>query len=87
LARRITDECISCGLCVDECPNDAIYCENEVYGVRFEDCTECVGFYDAPHCSEVCPVDCIEPDPDHSETPEELMEKAVRLHPERFPRD
>ncbi len=25
MAVKITDECISCGACVDECPNTAIY--------------------------------------------------------------
>ena len=27
MAYRITDECVACGSCADECPNDAIVSE------------------------------------------------------------
>lgn len=87
MARLITEDCIACGLCQPECPNDAIVLDGTIYVVCEERCTECVGFYDRPHCAEVCPVDGIQDDPNRRETSEELMAKAVQLHPERFPRD
>src|SRR5210317_894490 len=43
-------------------------------------CTECNGFHDEPQCAVVCPVDCCLPDPDRSETEEELLAKQARLH-------
>ena len=38
-------------------------------------CTECVGHYDEPQCVVVCPVECIDPDPAHPETHEQLLAK------------
>jgi ferredoxin len=38
-------------------------------------CTECVGHHDEPQCITVCPVDCIEPDPDNQESPGQLRAK------------
>jgi ferredoxin len=77
----ITDECIACGACISECPNEAIS-EGEPYVINPDLCTECVGFFDTPQCQEVCPVDCIIPDPDHEETQEQLLEKKKKIHGE-----
>lgn len=65
MAYMITDECILCGACEEECPNEAISEGEEVYVIDPEKCTECVGFFDEPQCALVCPVDCCVPDPDH----------------------
>jgi len=81
MALMITDECIACGACISECPNEAIS-EGEPYVINADLCTECVGFFDSPQCQEVCPVDCIIPDPDHEETHEELLEKKKKIHGE-----
>lgn len=81
MAMLITDECISCGVCESECPNEAIFEGDEYYEIDHERCTQCVGAFDQPQCAEVCPVDCIILDPDHEETEEELMAKYKRLHP------
>ncbi|EOA1230802.1 (4Fe-4S)-binding protein, partial [Acinetobacter baumannii] len=43
-------------------------------------CTECVGFYAAPTCKEVCPIDCIKQDPAHIENKEQLLEKFKGLN-------
>lgn len=40
MAYRITDECIKCGICVDECPAEAIS-EGEDYVIDQDICTEC----------------------------------------------
>jgi ferredoxin len=63
MALMITDRCINCDLCEPECPNEAIFMGEEIYQIRPERCTECVGHYDKPQCVEVCPVACIPHDP------------------------
>ncbi len=82
MALHITDECIACGACVAECPNDAISEGDPIYVIDPERCTECVGFFEQPQCVEVCPADAIVPDPEHSETKEELLAKKKRIHGE-----
>jgi ferredoxin len=79
MALIITDECINCGACEPECPNDAITAGDEIYVIDAAKCTECVGHFDESQCAEVCPVDCCVPDPDHKESREELMEKYKKL--------
>ncbi len=79
MALIITDECINCGACEPECPNDAITAGDEIYVIDVEKCTECVGHFDESQCAEVCPVDCCIPDPDHKESKEELMGKYKKL--------
>ncbi len=79
MALIITDECINCGACEPECPNDAITAGDEIYLIEISKCTECVGHFDESQCVEVCPVDCCVPDPDHKESNEELMEKYNKL--------
>ncbi len=79
MAYKITEECINCGACEPECPNQAITAGDEIYIIEPEKCTECVGHHDASQCAAVCPVDCCIPDPDHKETREELMSKFHKL--------
>ena len=81
MALMINDECIVCGACITECPNEAIS-EGEPYVINPDLCTECVGFFDTPQCQDVCPVDAIVPDPDHQESNEELLEKKKKIHGE-----
>jgi ferredoxin len=85
MAYRITEECISCGACEAECPNQAISEGEESYVIAPEKCTECVGYYEAPRCSEICPVDAPQPDPAHEENKEQLLEKWRGLHPGEKP--
>ncbi|MEN2993400.1 MAG: 4Fe-4S dicluster domain-containing protein [Bacteroidia bacterium] len=114
MAIRITDDCINCGACEPECPNNAIYeggvqwryrdgtglagaitlpnglvldadaphppISTEYYYIVPSKCTECMGFHEEPQCAAVCPVDCCLPDPDHRETPEQLLAKKAFLH-------
>ncbi len=75
----ITDECINCDVCEPECPNEAIYQGEEIYEIDPDKCTECVGHFEQPQCQEVCPVDCIPPDPQHAETREQLLAKYQAL--------
>ncbi len=71
----ITDECINCDVCEPECPNGAITQGEEIYEIAPDLCTECVGHYETSQCVDVCPVDCILVDPEHTETKDQLMEK------------
>jgi len=50
----ITNECISCGVCMPECPEGAI-AEGEPYTIDPKLCTECAA------CAEVCPTDACQP--------------------------
>ena len=44
-----------------------------------ERCTECVGHFDTPQCIEVCPVDCIEVNPEFVESKDQLRLKYQSL--------
>lgn len=79
MSLMITEECIACDACRDECPNYAIEEADPIYIIDPDVCTECVGHYDEPSCIAVCPVDCIIPDPDNVETIEELRLKYEQL--------
>src|SRR6516162_390740 len=77
----ITSDCINCGACEPECPNEAISEGDEIYVINPEMCTECVGFYDHEACQAVCPVECCLPDPNRREDETGLLARALRLHP------
>lgn len=79
MALRITDECINCDVCEPQCPNTAIYMGPEIYEINPDLCTECVGHHEEPQCVVVCPVECIEVDPDHKEDSDTLLRKFQRL--------
>ena len=79
MAYKITEECINCGACEPECPNQAISAGDTIYIIDPAKCTECVGAFDESQCAAVCPVDCCVPDPDHFETREQLEAKHKAL--------
>lgn len=79
MALMITEECINCDVCEPECPNQAIYPGDLIYHIDPDLCTECVGHFDQPQCQQVCPVDCIPPDPTHKESTAVLQQKYIRL--------
>lgn len=82
MATMITADCINCGACEPECPNNAISQGDPVYVIDPLLCTECVGFHDYEACAAVCPVDVCVTDPNNIETEEVLIERARKLHPE-----
>ena len=49
----IQDECVSCAICVQSCPESCISEEEEQFVIDQERCTACAD------CIPVCPVDCI----------------------------
>jgi ferredoxin len=79
MALLITDECINCDVCEPECPNGAISMGEIIYVIEPSKCTECVGHFEQPQCVEVCPVDCIIPDPEILESREQLETKYRSL--------
>jgi len=86
MALTITSECINCDVCEPECPNQAISMGEEFYVIDPARCTECVGHFGEPQCVQVCPVECIPVDPDHTETREQLQAKYERLQLQALPR-
>jgi ferredoxin len=54
MAYVITDDCIACGTCIDECPVGAIS-EGDIYKIDPDACTEC------GTCADVCPSEAIHP--------------------------
>jgi ferredoxin len=85
MAYKITDECISCGACQPECPNQAISEGPSLYVIDPSKCTECVGSFPSSQCAEVCPVDACVADPAHKEDKAALLEKWKKLHPGETP--
>lgn len=52
MAYVISDDCIACGTCIDECPVGAIS-EGDKYSINPDMCTEC------GTCADVCPSEAI----------------------------
>lgn len=79
MSLRITELCVNCDVCEPVCPNQAIRRGETVYVIDPARCTECVGHHEEPQCVVVCPVECIEPDPEHPEDEPTLLAKLLRL--------
>ena len=86
MAYKITQDCISCGACEPECPNQAIKEGETIYVINPDRCTECVGSFESSRCAAVCPVDACVPDPAHKEAKEQLLAKWKTLHPGETPK-
>jgi ferredoxin len=80
VATMITSDCINCGACEPECPNNAISQNENLYVIDPLLCTECVGFHDYEACAAVCPVDCCVTDPNNIESEEALIARARAIH-------
>ena len=52
MAYVISDDCVACGTCIDECPQGAIS-EGEKYSINPEMCIDCGS------CASVCPSEAI----------------------------
>jgi len=83
MSTMITEECINCGVCEPECPNEAISEGEETFEIDPALCTECVGFHEAEQCAAVCPVDCCIPDPNNLEEEGPLFERAKEIHADK----
>jgi ferredoxin len=71
---KITEDCINCNACIDECPNNAIFNAGDTYKIDDvemstlsddftfivpELCKMCEGYSDSPSCISVCPSDAV----------------------------
>jgi len=98
MSLKITEECINCGACQAECPNEAIFAggddyevggqskaalSQDFYYIAPEKCTECVPFHNEPMCTSVCPTDACAKDAALAESKEALLAKAKALHPDK----
>lgn len=52
MAYRITDACIACGTCIDECPVEAISA-GDIYVIDAGTCIDCGS------CADACPTEAI----------------------------
>ncbi len=85
MAYKITDDCISCGACEPECPNQAISEGETIYIIDPGKCTECVGSFESSKCAELCPVEACVPNPERQESRAQLLAKWKKLHPGETP--
>jgi len=81
MAYKITSDCNNCGACEPECPNTAITAGADIFEIKADACTECVGFHDQPQCAAVCPVESCVTDEAKPETEAALIEKVKKIHP------
>lgn len=86
MAYKIIEDCISCGACEPECPNQAIKEGESIFIINPERCSECVGAHSSSRCAEVCPVDACHPDETRRESKAELLAKWRKLHPGEEPK-
>lgn len=81
MAYKINEECMACGSCEPECPNNAITGGSSRFLINPDKCTECVGIYKTSRCAEVCPFGAPVLDPVHKESQAKLLAKWKKLHP------
>lgn len=85
MALLITPECIGCGVCLPDCPNQAICEKDGEFWIRAGLCTECIDVAAGPHCQRLCPIkEAIVVNPARVETPQQLQFKAKRNALKRF---
>ena len=53
MAYKITEECISCGACAEQCPVSAIAEGDGKYEINADECLDCGA------CADQCPVSAI----------------------------
>lgn len=82
MSLKINELCVNCDVCEPACPNQAIRMGETIYVIDPARCTECVGHFEEAQCVVVCPVECIDPDPERPESHADLLAKLRRLQQE-----
>lgn len=59
MANKISEECINCGACEPECPNQAISQGDNTFVIDPNKCDHCAKAGGEEKCKAVCPTDCI----------------------------
>jgi len=54
MAHKISEDCVACGSCIDECPIEAISA-GDIYSINPDECTDC------GTCVDACPTGAITP--------------------------
>ena len=85
MSLKINEISVKSDVCEPVCPNSAITQGETIYVIDPARCTECVGHFDEPQCVVVCPVECIDGDPGHPESRDDLLAKLLRLQAEETP--
>ncbi len=49
MAYVITEDCVACGTCIEECPNEAIKEGDPIFVIDADACADCGS------CADVCP--------------------------------
>ena len=82
MATKITEDCINCWACEDECPNNAISMGEQIFLIDPALCSECVGFPSEQMCAAACPPAACIQDPERIEGEEILFARAKKIHPD-----
>jgi len=53
MAYVITNDCVNCGTCADECPQSCISAGDDIYVINAEECVDCGS------CADACPSEAI----------------------------
>ena len=65
------NECVGCGVCVEECPVDAISLVDEIAEINMDECIRC------GNCHEVCPQEAVKHDSER--IPEEVEANVEKV--------
>jgi ferredoxin len=65
------DRCIGCGICVDECPVDIIFLEDDIAGIDMTGCIHC------GKCHDVCSEDAVRHDSE--KTPDRIKANIEQI--------
>ena len=57
MAMMITDKCVNCGMCVDNCPTGSISDSGRAHVINPDSCSECRDSPDGPACLGLCPIE------------------------------
>ncbi|MBL1211846.1 MAG: 4Fe-4S dicluster domain-containing protein [Ignavibacteriae bacterium] len=86
MAYMITEQCINCYACCEDCPMNAITAGDYYKSSKINPmlCNECEGIFEFQACLEVCPINAIVPNPVLIETKYDLYKKGKNISEKIF---